>query len=164
MNEALFWELIEASWTDSPEDNEDRTDALETNDEDELLELGETISDVILAYFKVRLGALDQASITAFLRIMEEKLYHLDRSALHQYTDGDDEDFLSARAFIVFMGKEYFDKVDADPSLATADVDGEDFIYAAYDVYEEKFEEEFERSAVHNIETGSNQDGWPKEI
>ncbi|HEY0271945.1 MAG TPA: DUF4240 domain-containing protein [Chitinophaga sp.] len=164
MNEELFWELIEASWADSPEDNEDRLDALDTNDEDELLELADTMTDVIVHNYRERLTGLDQASLTVFLRILEEKLFHLDRKEIHDYTNGSDDGFLYARGFIVFMGKAYYDKIDQDPSEATEDAECEEFIYAGYDVYEDKFAEEFPRNLVHNTASTSNENGgWDEE-
>ncbi|PUZ27459.1 Protein of unknown function [Chitinophaga costaii] len=159
MNEELFWELIEASWADAPEDNEDRLKALETNDEDELLELSDTMTDVIVHNYRERLAALDQASLTAFLRILEEKLFHLDRKEIHNNTDGSDDGFLYARGFIVFMGEAYYNKIDQNPSEATEDVECDEFVFAGYDVYEDKFAEEFQRNLIHNTESTSNKDG-----
>ncbi|PUZ29224.1 hypothetical protein DCC81_07100 [Chitinophaga parva] len=164
MDEALFWQLIEASWTDSPEDNEDRIDALETNDEDELLELADTMSDVIMHNYRRRLGELDKPSMAAFLRILEVKMYELDRKEIHDHLDGSDDGFVYARGFVIFMGEEYFNKINEDPSQGTFDTRCEEFVFEGYSIYEEKFEEPFERYQVCSVETGSNKEGWPKEL
>lgn len=156
MTEKLFWELIEASWAAAPEENEDRIDALETNDEDEILELGDSLEDVVIHFYKEQLNKLEKADLIAFLRILEAKLFQLDRHEIHEHTGGDEDDFLASRGLIVGLGEAYFNKISEDPSLATEDAECEEFVFAGYEFYEEKFDEEFEPG---EIETGSNPDG-----
>ncbi|PBJ12773.1 hypothetical protein [Flavobacterium sp. ACN6] len=49
------------------------------------------------------------------------------------------------------------------PSKATFDIDGESFGFSAYNLFEEKFGEEFDRYSKHCIESGSNENGWSTE-
>ena len=49
------------------------------------------------------------------------------------------------------------------PSKATFDIDGESFGFSAYNLFEEKFGEEFDRYSIHCIESFSNENGWSNE-
>jgi hypothetical protein len=162
MTEARFWDLIEWAWKDSPKLELRRADAVTTNDEDLLEDLVWPLQSEICENYIDRLSDLSKDELTAFIRIFEEKLYKIDRQEIHEYTDGSDDGFLYCRCFIVAMGQRYYEMVDADPSAAAFDLDAERFGFAAYDIYEEKFDEEFDRGRIHNIESGSNADGWPE--
>jgi hypothetical protein len=163
MTEQLFWNLIDASWEDSPEINALRTEALKTNDEGQLSKLSEKLEDIILENYTRRLHSLSKEDLTKFIHILEERLYHIDRQEIHEYVDGSDDGFLYARCFILGMGKAYYSMVDQTPSKATFDLWAEGFGFSAYGVYEEKCGEEFERYTFHSIETCSNEEGWAVE-
>jgi hypothetical protein len=160
MTEQHFWELIETSWAVSPELNESRSKALQTNNEEDLEKLSVQLGDTILENYRQKLFLLDQENLTKYIHILEEKLYKIDREEIHEYTDGSDDGFLYCRCFIIGMGKEYYKMVDKNPAKATPDLEAEDFGFLAYKVYQEKFGEEFERNSVHCIESGSNTDDW----
>jgi hypothetical protein len=158
-----FWELIDLAWKDSPDQDEIRKQALKTNDPELLQEAGSALWEPIMTNYKHRLQQLDKGELTSFIHILEERLYHIDRQDIHKYTDGSDDGFLYCRCFIVGMGREYYTMVDSNPSKATMDIEAELWGFSAYEVYEEKFDEEFERYSVHSIESCSNVKGWPTE-
>jgi hypothetical protein len=160
MNDQLFWELIENSWADSPKMNKLRLKVLASGDADDIEELVIGIEDVIITKFVKRLKKLDKANMTLFIHLLEEKLNHIDRPEIQKYTNGGDDGFLYSRCFIVAMGLEYYSEVEKNPSKAFADAEAEMFGFIVYDVYEEKFGEEFERNSIHNTQTGSSQ-FWP---
>ncbi len=160
MNETSFWELIESSWSDSPGLNEKRAKALINNDEELLTELSGELSETILENYNKRLLQLSKDDLIAFIRILEKKLYNIDRDDIHEYTDGSDDGFLYCRCFILGMGQQYYNMIDNEPSKATMDLEAELFGFSAYQQYEEKFGEEFDRGSVHCIESGSNTNGW----
>lgn len=160
MKEQEFWNIIEASWADSPGLNETREKALRTNDEELLEELSSELEETILENYVRRLNLLDKETLAGFIHVLEEKLYKIDREEIHEYTDGSDDGFLYCRCFILGMGERYYNMVDKDPSAAAMDLEAESFGFSAYEVYEEKFGEEFERNSVHSIESCSNQEGW----
>jgi hypothetical protein len=56
--------------------------------------------------------------LTSLDRVVERKLYDLDREDVHEVTDGSDDGFLYARGFIVAMGKDFYGAVLANPSVA----------------------------------------------
>jgi hypothetical protein len=98
----------------------------------------------------------------AFDRILERKLYDLDRAEIHEHTDGSDDGFLYARGFIVAAGKDYYDAVLAKPSTARMDLECEEMCYLSWELYEENFgvlpPSEISR------ESCSNTAGWPSLI
>lgn len=160
MTEQEFWKIIESSWADSPEINQSRVKALQKNDEGLLEELSGELEETIVDNYQKRLHALDKGNLTALLHILEEKLYHIDREEIHEYTDGSDDGFLYCRCFILGMGEQYYKMIDKNPSKAMMDLEAEKFGFAAYEVYEEKFGEEFDRNTIHNIESCSNEENW----
>lgn len=163
MTEQKFWEIIELSWTDSPKLEKKRAKALKNNDEELLEELSEGLEETILENYNKRLLALSKDDLTKFIHILEERLYNIDREKIQEYTDGSDDGFLYCRCFILGMGQEYYNSIDKDPSKATMDLEAESFGFSAYQQYEEKFGEEFDRYSIHSIESCSNTNGWQQE-
>ncbi len=155
-----FWQIIESAWQDSPEYYQKRAKALQSNDEELLEQLSEVLSDEILENYNKRLLLLDKKELTDFIHILEERLFNLDREEIHEFTDGSDDGFLYCRCFILGMGEEYYNLIDKNPSKAKFDLEAESFGFSVYQIYEEKFGEEFDRYSVHCIESGSNQTGW----
>ncbi len=163
MTEQKFWEIIEMSWADSPKLDKQRAKALKNNDEELLEELSGELEDTILENYNKRLLALNKEDLTKFIHILEERLYNIDREEIQENTDGSDDGFLYCRCFILGMGQQYYNMVDKEPSKATMDLEAEMFGFSAYSIYEEKFEEEFERYSIHSIESCSNENGWRQE-
>src|SRR5687768_7684500 len=64
--------------------------------------------------------------LIAFDRILERKLYDIDRAEIHEYTDGGDDGFLYCRGFIVSMGQDFYTLVQEDPSRALVDMELEE--------------------------------------
>lgn len=160
MTEQEFWKIIELSWEDSPDLFKKRANALETNDEELLEDLSEVLSDKIFENYQKRLFQINKQELTDFIHILEEKLFNIDREEIQEFTDGSDDGFLYCRCFIVGMGEQYYKMIDKEPAKATMDLEAEGFGFLAYEVYKERFGEEFERSSVHSIESVSNQEAW----
>lgn len=155
-----FWNIIENAWQDSRELNIKRLAVFESNDEKLLGELSMELEGAILENYKRRLLQLDKEEFTSFIHHLEERMYHIDREDIHEYTDGSDDGFLYCRCFIVGMGQHYYDMVDNNPPGAAMDLEAELFGFSAYGIYEEKFGEAFERYSYHSMETCSNSDKW----
>lgn len=160
MTTASFWELIEAAWQDQPALLKKRDKAMAADDRKTLTALADAIEDSVIEGFENRLYDLEREDLTAFIHILEERLYHIDRSDIQEGTDGSDDGFLYARCYIVAMGEAYYDAVDKDPSKAAPDAEAEGFGFTAYSVYADRFDEQFPRNSKHNIGTGSNKAGW----
>jgi hypothetical protein len=163
MTEQTCWDIIEMSWAASPELNEKRKAALESNNEELLEELSGELSDTILENYRKQLVALSKDDLTTFIHMLEERLFNIDREEIQEHTDGSDDGFLYCRCFILGMGQTYYNMIDKEPSKATYDLEAELFGFLAYEVYEDNFGEEFDRYSIHCIESCSNEAGWKQD-
>jgi len=62
-------------------------------------------------------------------RVLERRLYSIDRADIQAVTDGSDDGFLYARGFIVAMGRDFYDAVACNPHLAVMDAEFEEMCY-----------------------------------
>jgi Protein of unknown function (DUF4240) len=158
MDEARFWSMIEAAWQVCGGKTKARQKLAEGKlSEEKAEELLEPLDDVVGA-LKNALNELSADDLLAFDRILERKLFEIDREDVHEATDGSDDGFLYARGFIVVAGQGYYDAVNADPSLAMMDLECEEMCYLSWHAYQEK-SGEMPSSGISR-ESHSNQDGW----
>ncbi|WP_194818189.1 DUF4240 domain-containing protein [Nocardia sp. XZ_19_385] len=117
-DEARFWNLIESAWERvGPELNLLRQGLIgRTSDDD---------GHVLEGRLKELLGELQALcegssaeELTALDRVLERKMYDLDRADVHQVIGGSDDGFLYRRGFIVAMGRDFYDAVTARPETA----------------------------------------------
>ncbi|WP_425628802.1 DUF4240 domain-containing protein [Cellulophaga lytica] len=158
MEEEQFWKIIEQSWEDSPQIKKLRDEA--KDNEASLEQLSYKLEEDITENYIKRLSKLGKDELTEFIHFLEERIYHIDRKEIHTYTDGSDDGFLYCRCFILGMGKDYYNSIDNNPSKAKFDLEAEGFGFSAYQVYEELFNEEFDRYSSHSMESCSNSNGW----
>lgn len=163
MNEQRFWEIIETAWESLPLLNELRQEAMQTNEPSLFEGLSFGLNDEVTEEIEKHLENLSEQELTGFNRIMEEKLYTIDREDIHKYTDGSDDGFLYCRGFIVGMGGQYYNAVNDNPATATMDAEAESVCFVGYEVYKKKFNKEFKRYSTYNIESCSNAKGWPSD-
>ena len=156
MDETRFWSMIETAWPMTEQASALRQLAFtgELEDSGNLYR----VQKQMLANLTNILGQLDAEQLLIFDRILERKLYDIDRADIQAYTDGSDDGFLYCRGFIVSMGQEYYDLIKADPSRALMDVEFEELCYHPHWLYEDKYGP----IAPSDIsrETGSNPTGW----
>lgn len=163
MTEDIFWEMIEQAWeATSPTLKAKRLQIASTKGEkdptDLAMELADLVGSDLVDYLVEKLKKISQEELVAFDRILECKLYEIDREDIHDYTDGSDDGFLYARGFIVGMGKAYYDLVSQEPDRATFDLDAESFCYFPVHLYQELYGK-FPYLGLSR-ETGSNSQGW----
>ena len=160
MNEAKFWSMIEDSWKVAGGKTSDRqklsAGKLSEGKANSLLDALEKVIPAL----QESLSALTQEDLLSFDRILERRLYDIDRAEIQEFTDGSDDGFLYARGFIVACGKGYFDAVNAKPSIAMMDLDCEEMCYLSYHLYSEKYGE-IPASGISR-ESCSNEAGWPR--
>ena len=155
-----FWELIESAWSEHPALLKKRETALAKNNPMAIATLADDIEDTIFDDFQDLLYELTREDLVGFIHTLEERLYNLDRKAIHEATESNDESFVYARCFIIAVGRAYYDAVDADPSKAVPDAEAEGFGFTAYSVFADRFDEDFKPNSSHNIGTRSNKAGW----
>lgn len=108
-----------------------------------------------------QLSDLPAEELLAFDRILERKLYDIDRADIHERTDGSDDGFLYCRGFIVAIGRRYYEAVREDPDLAVMDAECEQMCYISWHLYHDRFGE-MSPSGISR-ETCSNVAGWPED-
>jgi len=163
MNETIFWNMIEQAWDEiSPLLKTKRLQIAVEKDFKEPTELGMELSDLVASDLVENLSAklekVSKEDLLAFDRLLEQKLYDIDRADIHAYTDGSDDGFLYCRGFIVGMGQAYYELVKNEPASATTDLDAESFCYFPRHLYR-NLHGEFTISAISR-ETASNEAGW----
>ena len=172
MNEVRFWTLTEDAWTAKPVNAAFRAELLATIgddakreafvdrhfDEDDLGMIPE--EDAFIDTLTADLEELSKEDLIAFDRILERKLYEIDREEVQAVTDGSDDGFLYCRGFVVACGKAFYEAVDRDPGNALCDFWCEEMCFVARHVYEERFDDDLPESDISR-ESCSNAAAWP---
>lgn len=161
MDENRFWSMIEAGWEAAGGKVKSRRRLAEGKLSEKLAyALQETLEAEVIPALQEQLDALPVDELLAFDRILERKLYDIDRADIHERTDGSDDGFLYCRGFIVGMGQAYYAAVRADPGRAVTDAECEEMCYLSWHLHCDKFGE-VPPSGISR-ETGSNPAGWPE--
>jgi len=152
--------MIEDAWQDVEDSAAARKKLAQGKlDEDAAMELAQQSLDGFVPALQASLEQLPEDELLQFDRILERKLYDIDRADIQEHTDGSDDGFLYARGFIVAAGQAYYEAVTKDPSGAMMELECEDLCYLPVRVYSEKFGE-MPDSGISR-ETGFNKAGWP---
>lgn len=162
--EVRFWSLIEDAWQARGAAANDARNALTTRDPDEGdvdTEAVDEVLDDVIAYLRERFNAMPQDELVLMDRVLERKLYDIDRQEIQEVTDGSDDGFLYARGFIVILGKAFYDAVNEKPKMAILDAECEEACYLPAHIHADRFGGEFPKHAGGiSRETCSNRDGW----
>ena len=159
MDEKRFWSMIEAAWKDVEGSDVARKKLAQGKlDEDAAMDLADQSSDEFVPALRAALEPLTKDDLLQFDRILERKLYDIDRADIQEHTDGSDDGFLYARGFIVAAGQAYYDAVNLHPSRAMMDLECEDMCYVSFHVYQGKYGDMPDSDISR--ETGSNEAGW----
>jgi hypothetical protein len=161
MDESRFWLMIEAAWNAVGGHVEARQAIAEGRDaEKHAYSLDDALRSFIAA-LRQQLADLPAEELLAFDRILERKLYDIDRADIHERTDGSDDGFLYCRGFIVALGRRYYEVVRDNPDLAVVDAECEQMCYVSWHLYHERFGE-MPSSGISRA-TCSNIAGWPED-
>jgi hypothetical protein len=159
MDTKQFWNTIETAWDAAGGYKEERCLLAQGKlDEDGALDLQDALYDVLPA-LENELNRLSKEQLFKFDRIIERKLYDIDRAEIQEKTDGSDDGFLYARGFIVAMGEAYYNAVNKDPNKAVTDFECEEICYLSFHLYENKFGDMPESEISR--ESCTNPQGWP---
>ncbi|MDY3560324.1 DUF4240 domain-containing protein [Gemmata sp. JC673] len=160
MDENGFWAMIEAAWGVAGGKAKPRQRLSEGKlSEGRAYALQEVLEEEVVPALLERLDALSADELLEFDRILERKLYDIDRADIQERTDGSDDGFLYCRGFIVGMGRAYYEAVRANPDRAITDAECEQMCYLSWHLYHDKFGE-MTPSGISR-ETCSNPAGWP---
>ncbi len=160
MDENRFWNMIEDAWKICGGMTEIRQNLISGNASESDIESLNDARETVVQALKDMLSDLSQEDLLAFDRILERKLYDIDREDIHEFTDGSDDGFLYARGLIVAAGKGYYDAVNANPSIAISDLECEEMCYLSFHLYWDKYETPPPNSEISR-ESCSNLVAWP---
>lgn len=162
MTEDSFWQMIEDAWKAVGGKVKVRQRLAQGKlSDDQALDLADEDMPAMIEQLHSALDQLPADELLAFDRILERKLYDIDRADVQAQTDGSDDGFLYCRGFIVAAGRDYYNAVNADPTKAIMDAECEEMCYISYYIYEEKFGD-VPDSGISR-ETCSNTAGWPQQ-
>jgi hypothetical protein len=159
VDENRFWSMIEVAWYAVPAKNEARHQLAEGRQtEGGAYALEQSLKSVVITALRKQLDSLSASELLAFDRVLERKLYDIDRADIQERTDGSDDGFLYCRGFIVGMGRAYYESVRTNPDRAFVDAACEAICYLSWHLYHERFGE-MPPSGISR-ETQSNSAGW----
>lgn len=161
-DEARFWSLVEAAWAPlGPEVNAARRAlvARDSGSDADVDEIDDALDD-FLENLANAAADLSGDELTALDRVVERKLFDIDRAEIQEVTDGSDDGFLYARGFIVAMGRDFYDAVNDDPGLAVLDAECETMCYFFAHLYREQYGQFPVTGSGISRETASNSSGW----
>ncbi|MGW3784931.1 DUF4240 domain-containing protein [Micromonospora chokoriensis] len=166
-DEARLWALIESAWAELGAEPAALRQALverdPADDDDDDDDPSYAIDDW-LDRFLDRLGhlcaELTGPELTDLDRVVERKLYDIDREDIHEVTDGSDDGFLYCRGFIVALGRAYYETVRADPAMALPDAECESMCYFFAHLHNDRFGSWPETGSGISRESFGNPAGW----
>jgi len=159
VDENRFWAMIEAAWGTAGGKAKSRQRlAVGKLSDGKAYALQEVLEEEVAPALREQLDALPADELLAFDRILERRMYDIDRADIHERTDGSDDGFLYCRGFIVGMGRAYYEAVLANPDRAVSEAECEEMCYLPWHLHHDKF------GAVPpsgiSRETQSNVAGW----
>jgi hypothetical protein len=98
--------------------------------------------------------------LVALDRVVERKLWEIDRADLHAVIGGSDDGFLYARGFTVAMGREFHRCVADDPRMGAPWAECEEMCYFFAHLHRERFGTFPETRSGISRESGQNLVGW----
>lgn len=158
--ESRFWSVIESAWEQVGAEPSARRKALiERESDDEAYALDKYLGE-FLENLRALTIDLPASELTDLDRVLERKLYDIDRAAIQEVTDGSDDGFLYCRGFIVAMGRDFYEAVVADPSVAVLDAECESMCYLFAHLHNERHGTYPDTESGISRETASNPAGW----
>jgi hypothetical protein len=160
--EGRFWALLEAAWEScgAGVNQARRAAAGRIPGSDPGLAAVEGALPTFLGALSDQCRELPGGDLADLDRVLERKLYDIDRADIQAVTDGSDDGFLYARGFIVAMGRDFYDAVARDPQMAVPDSECEEMCYFFAHLYRARFGEFPETGSGISRESCSNPDGW----
>jgi hypothetical protein len=163
--EARFWDLVESAWAAcGPEPARIRRALVErdpaADGDNDVIHMLEGWTDQFLARLGELSADLSSAELTDLDRVVERKLYDIDRQEIQQQTDGSEDGFLYCRGFIVAAGRAFYQAVDANPAMAVIDAECETMCYFFAELHLKRFGTRPDTGSGISRESCSNSAGW----
>jgi hypothetical protein len=161
-DEARLWALLEAAWAELDPDMSRARQALAARPS------GSSADTAALrgafSGFLVALGGLCSGlppeALAALDRVVERKLWEIDRAEVHAAIGGSDDGFLYARGFTVVIGREFYRCVVGDPQMGVPWAECEEICYFFAHLHRQRFGFFPETGSGTSRESGQNVVGW----
>ncbi|GAB2680429.1 DUF4240 domain-containing protein [Nocardia goodfellowii] len=157
-DESRFWNIIESAWEQVGAEPSALRGELTTRGD--VAETLEKQLSTFLDQLRALAGELPASELTALDRVLERKMYDLDRADIHRVIGGSDDGFLYGRGFIVAMGKDYYEAVAAAPETAARDAECGAMGYFFAHLHNERFGGFPRTGGGITRESMSNPSGW----
>ncbi|MEU6075887.1 DUF4240 domain-containing protein [Micromonospora sp. NPDC047074] len=161
--EARFWALVESAWERLGDEPAAHRRALLTRepgvDDEGAYAIGAWL-DRFLDNLRELSAGLSGRELTDLDRVLERKLHDIDRADVHEVTDGSDDGFLYCRGFIVALGRDFYEAVSVDPTMAVPDADCEAMCYFFGRLHRERFGDWPVTGSGISRESCTNPAGW----
>jgi hypothetical protein len=110
-----LWALVEAAWAPlGPEVRQARQDLVVRRPGSRGdISVVEAALPAFLDILAAHCRGLSADELTSLDRVVERKLWELDRADVHAVTGGSDDGFLYSRGLVVAMGREFYDAQDS---------------------------------------------------
>jgi hypothetical protein len=141
-DEAWFWALVEAAWAPLGSGIREVRQELVTRHPGSRADIS-ILEGALPAFLDILAGCsrgLSPDELTRLERVVERKLWELDRADVHAVTGGSADGFLYSRGFVVAMGREFCDAVIGDPEMAVPYAECEEMCYFFAHLHHERFE------------------------
>jgi hypothetical protein len=161
-DEMRFWGLLEAAWTPLGHEVNHARQALASRAPGFYVDTS-IVKDARKAFLDSLTGqcrGLPGDELVSLDRVLERKLYDIDRADIQAVTDGSDDGFLYARGFIVAMGRDFYDAVAGDPRMAVLGAECEEMCYFFAHLYRERFGQFPDTHSGISRESCRNPVGW----
>ncbi|MCX4387126.1 DUF4240 domain-containing protein [Micromonospora peucetia] len=162
-DEARFWALVESAWERLGDEPAAVRRALLTREPGANVEGVYTIDewlDPFLDNLSQLAAGLSSQELTDLDRVVERKLHDIDRADVHEVTDGSDDGFLYCRGHVVALGREFYEAVTADPTVAVPDGECGGVCYLFAHLHNERFGGWPVTGSGISRESFSNPAGW----
>ncbi|NUW45028.1 DUF4240 domain-containing protein [Nonomuraea rhodomycinica] len=165
-DEERLWSLLEAAWAPlGGEVGQARWALANQMAGDDLsgptpFTVVEAALDDFLSNLRFISGKLPSDELTRLDRVVEAKLYDLDRADLHGVVGGSDDGFLYARGFVVALGRDFYAAVADDPKAAVPDAECAEMCYFFAHLHHRRHGDFPDTGSGISRESCSNAAGW----
>jgi hypothetical protein len=161
-DEARLWSLVEAAWAPlGPEVRQARQELVVRHPESPAdISVVAGALPAFLAILAGRCRGLPADDLASLDRVVERKLWEIDRADVHAVTGGSDDGFLYSRGFAVAMGREFYDAMSDDPEMGVPFAECEEMCYFFAHLSHQQFGHFPGTGSGISRESGSNLTGW----
>ena len=161
-DEARAWSLVEAAWARLGPGVREARQALVVRPAGAAADTA-VLKGALPAFLDVLrelCSGLPTAVLAALDRVVERKLWEIDRADVHAVIGGSDDGFLYARGFTVAMGREFYGSVADNPQMGVPWAECEEMCYFFAHLHRERFGAFPDTGSGISRESGRNLVGW----